>query len=162
IHKAAERLGRFLEHRGAELAFAYMPSENGTKIGVDDYLAAHTKEELLALVCQEWRPLPSESRPAETIPIGPLLSTGELLAATRDVLDRYVRLPSRGAVLAVSLWVMHSWAFRAAHATPYLAFQSPTPRAGKTRTQETLELMVRSPWRIAAASESAMFRKIAA
>ena len=78
-----------------------------------------------------------------------------------QVLDRYVRLPSRRAVLAIALFVLHSWALDAAHATPYLVILSPTKRSGKTRLEETLELLVRSPWRIAAASESAMFRKIA-
>ena len=60
VHKAAERLGKFLEHRGAEISFVYLPSENGSKVGIDDYLANHSKDELLALVCREWRPLASE------------------------------------------------------------------------------------------------------
>jgi hypothetical protein len=161
VHNAAERLGRWLEHRGAKPAFAYLPSENGAKVGVDDYLAHHGKDELLALVCHEWRPLASEPQAAERIPDGPLLSTDELLAQVSQVLDRYVRLPSRKAVLAISFWVLHTWAFDGAHATPYLVIRSPTKRSGKTRLEETLELVVRAPWRIAAASESVMFRKIA-
>jgi hypothetical protein len=161
VHQATERLGRFLEHRGAEVAFVYLPSENGAKVGVDDFLAAHGKEELLALVCREWRPLASQLTPAEQVPDSPLLSTDELLKKVSEVLDRYVRLPTRRAVLAVSLWVMHTWVIDAAHATPYLTLQSPTKRSGKTRLEEVLELLVRAPWRVAAASESAMFRKIA-
>jgi hypothetical protein len=160
VHKATERLGRWLEHRGAELAFVYLPSENGAKVGVDDYLAKHSRDELLARITREWHPLASERQPAETLPDAPLLSTDELLEAIARVLDRYVRLPSRQAVLAISLWVMHTWAFEAAHATPYLIVESPTKRSGKTRLEETLELCVHAPWRIAAASESAMFRKI--
>jgi hypothetical protein len=161
VHKATERLGRWLEHRGAELAFVYLPSENGAKVGVDDYLAKHSKDELLALICRKWRPLASEGQPAEALPDAPLLSTDELLEAIAQVLDRYVRLLNRRAVLAIALWVLHTWALEAAHATPYLAVESPTKRSGKTRLEETLELLVHAPWRIAAASESAMFRKIA-
>jgi len=37
---------------------------------------------------------------------------------------------------------------------------SPERRSGKTRLLEVLELLVRVPWRIASASEAAMFRKI--
>ena len=161
IHKAAERLGRFLEGRKAEIAFVYLPSENGSKVGVDDYLANHSKDELLALVCQEWRPLASDDKPAEKPPEGPLLPVDQLLGEISAVLDRYVRLPSRDAVLAIGLWVLHTWALDGAHATPYLVIQSPTKRSGKTRLQEVLALLVRDPWMIASASQSAIFRKIA-
>jgi hypothetical protein len=163
VHKATERLGRWLEKRGAEVSFAYLPcGEDGSKMGVDDFLAAgNGKEELLARVVHEWRPLPSDAQSNGKPPEAPLLPTGELLKAVAEVLDRYVRLPSRRAALALSLWALHTWALDAAHATPYLVIQSPTKRSGKTRLEETLELLVRSPWRIAAASESAMFRKIA-
>lgn len=54
----------------------------------------------------------------------------------------------------------HTWALDAAHATPYLLVESPERRAGKTRLLEVMELLARAPWRIAAASEAAMFRKI--
>ncbi len=163
VHKATERLGRWLEKRGAEVSFAYLPcGEDGSKVGVDDFLAAgHTREDLLARVVREWRPLPSDARSNGKPPEGPLLATEELLRAVAKELDRYVRLPSRKAALAIALWVLHTWALDAAHATPYLVVQSPTKRSGKTRLQETLELLVRDPWMIAAASESAMFRKIA-
>jgi hypothetical protein len=89
-----------------------------------------------------------------------LRSTGELLLEVRGVLRRYVILPSGAARLAVALYALHTWAFEAAHCTPYLVLQSATKRSGKTRLEEVLELVVRAPWRIAAASESAMFRKI--
>ena len=163
VHKATERLGRWLEKRGAEVSFVYLPpGEDGSKIGVDDFLAAgNGKEELLARVVCEWRPLPSDPTSNGKVPDGPLLPTGQLLDAVAEVLDRYVRLPSRRAALAVALWVLHTWALDGAHATPYLVIQSPVKRSGKTRLQETLELLVRDPWMIAAASESAMFRKIA-
>jgi Protein of unknown function (DUF3631)/Domain of unknown function (DUF3854) len=162
IHKATERLGRWLEKRGAEVSFVYLPcSDDGSKVGVDDFLAAgNGREELLARVVREWRPLPSDAKSNGKPPVGPLLPTEQLLGAVAEVLDRYVHLPSRRAALAISLWVLHSWALDAAYATPYLTIQSPVKRSGKTRLQETLELVVRDPWRIAAASESAMFRKI--
>jgi hypothetical protein len=140
----------------------YLPyGPDGSKTGLDDFLAAgHSRDDLLALASDVLRPLPSDA-PAPTLPDVPLLSTGELAPMIETVLDRYLRLPSRAAVLAIALWVMHTWAFDGAYATPYLVVQSPAKRSGKTRLEETLELVVRSPWRIAAASESALFRKIA-
>jgi hypothetical protein len=86
--------------------------------------------------------------------------TGELIVGLVEVVRRYVALPSDVAALAVALWVLHTWALDGAHCTPYLVVQSPAKRSGKTRLLEVLELLVRSPWRVIGASESAMFRKI--
>jgi Protein of unknown function (DUF3631)/Domain of unknown function (DUF3854) len=163
VHEATERLGRWLEHRGAEISFVYLPpAEDGSKIGVDDFLAAgNSKEDLHARVAREWRPLPSSATVAsDKPPTGELLPTAQLIAEVVALIDRFIILPSRAAALAIALYALHTWAFEAAHATPYLVIRSPVKRAGKTRTEEVLELIVRAPWRIAAASESAMFRKI--
>lgn len=164
VHKAVEELGRWLEHRGANLCFAYLPSDGG-KVGVDDYLAAgHSKDELVALTEDRWRPLPSEvtAKQKDEQPVGELRPTGELIEDLDALLKRLVVLPSRAAALTIALYVLHTWAFEAAHATPYLTIQSPVKRAGKTRLQEILELVVRSPWRVTAASDAAIFRKIEA
>ena len=161
VHAATERLGQWLKHRGAEVSFAYLPpADDGSKVGVDDFLAAgHTREDLVDRVLHEWRPLPSMAarKPKSDVP---LVATERLIANVTSLIDRFVILPNRAASLTIALWVMHTWAFDAAHATPYLVIQSPVKRAGKTRLEEVLELVVRDPWRIAAASESAMFRKI--
>ena len=140
------------------------PRPDGSKQGVDDFLAEHSRDELLARIEPVWHPLPHETvRSAEsTSDDAPLRPTAELLAKVRDVLARYVILPSSSARLAIALYVLHTWAFDAAHCTPYLVIQSAAKRSGKTRLEELLEQLVRSPWRIAAASEAAMFRKIQA
>jgi len=86
--------------------------------------------------------------------------TAEVLDEVAGLIAKYVVLPSEHEAVAVALWVAHTWAFDGAHATPYLLVTSPERRSGKTRLLEVLELLVRSPWRIASASEAAMFRKI--
>ncbi|MGZ6640138.1 MAG: DUF3631 domain-containing protein, partial [Solirubrobacteraceae bacterium] len=63
--------------------------------------------------------------------------------------------------MAATLWILHTHAFEAAYATPYLTVLSPEKRSGKTRLIEVLALLVRSAWHLAGASESAMYRKIA-
>ena len=63
--------------------------------------------------------------------------------------------------VAIALWTLHTHAFDAAHATPYLTVLSPEKRSGKTRLIEILTLLVRAGWHAAGASEAAMFRKIA-
>jgi hypothetical protein len=164
VHSALERLWRLLSDRGARVRVVYLPSgEFGTKTGLDDYLAAdHDRDDVLGLAVDELRPLPGQGtqsvpRAAQDAALRP---TADLLREVRDVLGRYLVLPSAAARLAVALYVLHTWAFDAAHCTPYLVVQSAVMRSGKTRLEEVLELLLRAPWRIAAASESAMFRKI--
>ncbi len=84
-----------------------------------------------------------------------------LLRAVVDVVRRYVVLPGDEERDALALFVAHTYAIDGAHATPYLLIKSPEKRSGKTRLQEVLELLVCRPWRVTAASEAAMYRKIA-
>lgn len=163
VHGALERLTAFLNRRDADVRIVYLPSaEDGAKIGLDDFLAAgHTRDDVLALASDQLRPIGGNlPRAARSKPDAPLCRTDELLDAVCGLLERFVVLPGRTATLTIALFVLHTWAFDAAHATPYLTLQSAVKRSGKTRLEEMLELLVRSPWRIVAASESAMFRKI--
>jgi hypothetical protein len=114
-------------------------------------------------IVAELRDDPAKANGAGPEPVAAQLTppeTGELLDAIAAAVEQYVILPSRHATAAVALWVAHTWALDGAHATPYLLVLSPERRSGKTRLLEVLELLVRSPWRIASASEAAMFRKI--
>jgi hypothetical protein len=67
---------------------------------------------------------------------------------------------NRSQLLVVSLWITHTWAFEARDATPYLAVTSPEMRSGKTRLLETLELLVRNPWRTGRVTAAALARKV--
>ena len=59
VHAALVRLKAMLEHRKARIKLVYLPdAADGTKQGVDDYLAAgHNVDELLAQATSEVRPL---------------------------------------------------------------------------------------------------------
>ena len=126
-------------------------------------MAEHLAKGGRPLQVQELAATPTEeaaqAKPTETSAVTPP-GTGELLDTIADAVEHYVILPSSHARTAVALWAAHTWALDGAHATPYLLVLSPERRSGKTRLLEVLELLVRAPWRIASASEAAMFRKI--
>ena len=88
-------------------------------------------------------------------------SVGELLGLIGGLLDRYIVLPGRHAVIALALFVAHTWALAGAHATPYILVVSPEKRSGKSRLLSVLELLAARAWGVIGASEAAMFRKIA-
>jgi Protein of unknown function (DUF3631)/Toprim-like len=117
-----------------------------------DELAAHGPEWLASSLAdlQAWE----QERAAEPI------DTAELLAAVEAFVSRFVVLPSDAAAAAIALYVAHTHAVDAAEATPYLNVGSPERQSGKTRLLEVLELLVRVPWRVAGASEAAVFRKL--
>jgi hypothetical protein len=61
---------------------------------------------------------------------------------------------------AVTLWIAHTHALKAAEATPYLAVTSAEKRSGKTRPREVLELLVHEDLPAANISDAALFRAI--
>jgi hypothetical protein len=84
----------------------------------------------------------------------------ELLDAVEDFLRRFVVFSSQEQAPAISLWVAHTWVIEAFDFTPYLHVWSADKRSGKTRLLDVLELVVKTPWRDAGASEAVLFRKI--
>lgn len=88
------------------------------------------------------------------------LEIAALLNGILKFIGRYVVMPGEAELSALALFVAHSYAIEGAHATPYLLVTSPERQSGKTRVLEVIEHLVRRPWRIASASEAAMFRKI--
>jgi len=85
VHLALARLNAFLTHKGAKVAFIYLPhGEGGQKVGLDDFLAAgHTASDLLALATSMLR-LPEGSGQK---PTHPYTETPEGLVWTRPTLN---------------------------------------------------------------------------
>ena len=162
VYEALRRFSAFLRRLEADVRIIYLPTgAAGAKTGLDDYLAAgRNRHDLLALASDELREPGGPKRGSSSVPDARLRPTDELAHEVGQVLDRFVVLPSRAAALTIALFVLHSWAFEAAHATPYLVLQSAVKRSGKSRVGEVLEMLVRAPWRIAATSEAALFRRI--
>ena len=87
------------------------------------------------------------------------LDGGAVIADAEAFLAKYVILPEP-ARLPVALWAIATHSFDSFDVFPYLALLSPTPRCGKTRLLELLELLTAKPWRGTAPTEAALFRFI--
>lgn len=86
----------------------------------------------------------------------------ELAGLLDDVvryLRRYVILSNQQAQ-ACALWVLHTHAFAAAEATPYLHITSAVKQCGKTRLLEVLEPIVATPWLTGRVSPAVVTRRV--
>jgi hypothetical protein len=93
----------------------------------------------------EWKP---HSGDAETI-----------LRSVFSFIRRFVSL-SDSQARVLTLWVVHTHAFPAASATPYMAINSPEKQSGKTRLLEVLNTLVASPWMTGRVTAAVLTRKI--
>jgi hypothetical protein len=67
----------------------------------------------------------------------------ELLDSIAGFITRFQVLPSQEVEDLLALWVLHTHAFEAAWATPYLRITSAAPESGKTQLLEILATLVR-------------------
>lgn len=72
---------------------------------------------------------------------------------------RYLVL-DEAQLVTLALYVVHTYAIEAAYHTPYLTVTSPTPRSGKTRVLEVLNLLVAKSWLCSATTAAALVRKV--
>lgn len=108
--------------------------------------------------------LKEESAATEASALGeatPTVDGASLAAAVWRYIREYVVLSSE-QLTAVTLFVLHTWCFEAAQATPYLVVLSPLWQTGKTRLLEVLERLVASPIRADDITGPALFRAIEA
>ena len=74
-------------------------------------------------------------------------------------LKRFVAYPSEHAHIAHVLWIAHTHLMSAWESTPRLAFLSPEPASGKTRSMEVSELLVPDPVAAVNVTPAYLFRK---
>jgi hypothetical protein len=84
----------------------------------------------------------------------------ELLDTIGDFIERFQVLPSPEVRDLLSLWVLHTHAFSAAWATPYLRITSAAPESGKTQLLEILATLVRRGWHAINPSVAVLYRKV--
>ena len=164
VHNAMGRMGAALKRMGATVAYCYLPSgDGGTKVGVDDYLAAgHDLADVVACAVPELRkPMASDTKPrphnsSRSEPV----DTGELLGEVKRFIGRFVVLPSAAAGDLLALWALHTHAIEAFWATPYLRVVSAAPDSGKTLLLELLASICRRGWHAINPSVAVLYRKV--
>jgi putative DNA primase/helicase len=83
----------------------------------------------------------------------------QLLEELAAAIERYVKLPAGGAVVA-ALWVLHSHTVEAAFLSPILLISSPVYGCGKTSLLTVLRELVQRPLATSNISPAALFRCI--
>jgi hypothetical protein len=165
VYEAMSRFAAYLKHRDAQVAYIYLPSDAGQKVGADDFLAAgNTAADLIALATSELRKPPGEpaapAEPADTFDDIPDEPGWRVLDAVAIVLDRYVAWPGARHRDAVALWIAHTYVFDRFDITPRLAVLSPQKECGKTRVMELVKFLSRRARFQLTMSAAYMFRII--
>src|SRR5690349_6857309 len=70
-------------------------------------------------------------------------ATTSILDDVRTFFRRFVLVTDDQAVV-IALWVLHTFVYNTARATPYLHFWSPEPGSGKSTALEVLEMLTRN------------------
>jgi hypothetical protein len=83
-----------------------------------------------------------------------------LLTDIQTFLRRFIAYPSEHASIAHVLWIAHTHLMNAWESTPRIAFLSPEPASGKTRSMEVTELLVPDPVAAVNVTPAYLFRKV--
>jgi Protein of unknown function (DUF3631) len=102
------------------------------------------------------------AEPADTYDDVPDEPGHQVLDDVAAWLSAHVAYASEHHAPAVTLWAAHSHALDAAASTPRLAFVSPEPGSGKTRSLELLELLVHQGRHVLSMTPAALFRIVEA
>lgn len=87
------------------------------------------------------------------------VSAAELLEEIRSFLKLYTVLP-KGADTVIALWVLFAWCHDSFYVSPYLCFNSPTKRCGKSTTLRVISKLVPRNMTASNITASAFFRSI--
>jgi len=168
---ALERLGYYLA-RKADVRYCYLPDgPNGTKVGLDDYLAAggsidaliERSTPTLVAVIEAELPTPrtaDESATSATAATGYGVDGAALLDEVHDFYTRYVIFPSLETADAITLYTAATHAQSAWEHASRLVIKSPIKRCGKTRAQEVARELVHKALPTTNISPAALARSI--
>ncbi len=88
------------------------------------------------------------------------IKLGEVLDQLRGFLSSFIAFERDSHLVAIVLWIAHSWVFDCFEQTPYLYINSPVKRCGKSRLLKCLGLLCPRPWLVVSPSEAVVYRKI--
>lgn len=170
VQKAAHSLSAYLAMKGAKVRFLHLPDSTNGKVGLDDYLAEHTVEDLMRLV------KPTQPQPQDAVPPpdanasqppprennAALIDGAELLGKVEKFVGQYLVLANENYLPTLTLWIVHTWAMSAFYTTPRLVIDSPEPGSAKTRVLEILALLSRGAKLTLSTTTAALYRRISA
>jgi DNA polymerase I-like protein with 3'-5' exonuclease and polymerase domains len=166
VRGALARLVGFLRRSGARSVevVRFLPGEQGRKVGLDDFLAAHRGSThpigLLLEHAVELDDVPDGEAPAP--PELPAELTGaDVLEGLCDLLRRYIRFKQEEEAWAVALWIAHTHFVSVFELVPYLAVSSAVFRCGKTHLLDLARWASARGKRMSAASDASIFRSLA-
>jgi len=87
------------------------------------------------------------------------VSGAELLEEIQGILKMYTILPE-GANTAIALWILFAWAHDSFFISPYLVFNSPTKRCGKSTALKIISKLVPRSLMASNISTAALFRSV--
>ena len=142
--KHAQSVGRCLLGKVDSLKLLELPDAKDLSEWVEQ---GGTCEVLLDLIDKApvWQPLKMDG--------------SAVLDAVFAYIRRFVSLSGSQARMA-ALWVIHTYVFANAYATPYLAITSVEKQSGKTRLLEVFETLVANAWLTGRATAAVLIRKI--
>ena len=117
----------------------------------------HSADEVAAAVAGV---LTANGNGATPAPPSEPIDGAELLDSIGGFIERFQVLPSAEVRDLLALWVLHTHAFEAAWATPYLRVTSAAPESGKTQLLEILATLTRNGWHAVNPSVAVLYRKI--
>jgi hypothetical protein len=141
VQQARNQLVRQLRKQGADVQILDLPAGEGVN-GPDDYIGVMDDDAMTQL-------------------FEGAAGGAKILDEVQAFIRRFVIL-SPAQSTAIALWVAHTYTFKSAAWTPYLNVTSAAPECGKSLLLETLEFVVRKPWKVDGASPAVLFRKIEA
>jgi len=83
----------------------------------------------------------------------------DLLDEIAEIFKRFVVLPEHGET-PLALWVLHTYALEAVYVSPFMIFESPEKRCGKTTGLNVLKILVKNPIPTSNISPAALFRSV--
>ena len=104
----------------------------------------------------------TNNTPDRTTSSDPVIDGAALIDLIAATITRFVVLPAKTYVIALALWVLHTWTFDAARTTPYIIVTSPEKESGKTTLLEVLGALAAKTWAVVSPTPAVLFRKIAA
>jgi hypothetical protein len=161
VRIAMDELGKYLAIKGARVEFLHLP-DNDEKVGLDDYLVAHSVDELWTLV-KPIAPSGTDATPAdrqkEPPPFGSI-DGAALLDDVRTWFARFICVVDDGDLDILTLWSAHTHLARELYTTPRLLIDSPIHESGKTTLLEHLQRLCLSPIQAAVISSEALLPRM--